>query len=252
MAERTRVEELIEILGLTRHPEGGYFREVYRSESSVYPLDGRPDRASLTTIDFLLPAGEVARWHRVASDETWHHYEGDPADLFIADSEFKQLGRHVLGPVGHGSQPVHVVPAYTWQSARSTGAYTLVGCTVAPGFEFEDFEVSAAFDPITIIRNAIGSWPGKESLAEYAEARHGYMNTDGGYGIHYAEDLDSHDRDVDGIVIPPGHIQVIGGWRADEMNVPESLYLKVLAEELAAAGRVQDAARVRALIGALS
>ena len=109
--------------------------------------------------------------------------------------------------------------------------------------------MSAAPDPITVIRNAIRAWAIWE-LAEYAEARQGYMNTDGGCGIHYPEDLDDHDREIDGIVIPPGHVQVVGGWRADEINVPESLYLEVLAEELDAAGRTQDAVRVRALIAA--
>ena len=143
-----RVSELINVLGLAPHPEGGYFREVYRSDARVQPLDGRPERASLTTIYFLLPAGEVSRWHRVASDETWHYYEGAPAEVFTADSEFTQVRRLLLGPLTEESQPIQVVPANTWQSARSTGAYTLAGCTVAPGFEFEDFEISAPTRPL--------------------------------------------------------------------------------------------------------
>ena len=81
----------------------------------------------------------MSRWHRVASDEAWHFYEGAPLELVVADAPMTALNRHVLGPAGDGIAPAHVVPAGWWQAARSTGAYTLVGCTVAPGFEFEDF-----------------------------------------------------------------------------------------------------------------
>ncbi len=132
---------LISSLGLVPHPEGGHFREVYRSASRVQPLDERSERAALTTIYFLLTTGEVSHWHRVASDEVWHYYEGDALELFIADLHFEQLTRRVLGPVGEGAQPVHVVPAHSWQAARSMGAYTLVGCTVGPGFDFADFQL---------------------------------------------------------------------------------------------------------------
>jgi uncharacterized protein len=136
-----RAGELISSLGLVPHPEGGHFREVYRSASGVRPDDGRPVRSALTTIFFLLARGEVSRWHRVASDEAWHHYEGAPLELFTADREFGEVTRRVLGPVGTGAGPVHVVPAGAWQAARSLGAYTLVGCTVGPGFDFADFEM---------------------------------------------------------------------------------------------------------------
>ena len=136
-----RAAELITSLGLTPHPEGGHFREVYRSGSRVRPLDARAERTALTTIYFLLAAGEVSRWHRVSSDETWHFYEGDPLELFTADVGFEYVTRRVLGPAGGGTEPIHVVQAHYWQAARSTGAYTLVGCTVAPGFEFADFQL---------------------------------------------------------------------------------------------------------------
>jgi predicted cupin superfamily sugar epimerase len=136
-----RAAGLIEGLGLTPHPEGGFFREVYRSAARVQPLDGRPDRLALTTIYFLLIAGQVSRWHRVASDEVWHYYEGDPLELVVADSEFADVSRRRLGPVADETQPVHVVLAGEWQAARPIGAYTLVGCTVGPGFEFSDFEM---------------------------------------------------------------------------------------------------------------
>src|SRR5262249_11593975 len=119
----------------------GHFREVYRSRSRVQPTDERSERSSLTTIYYLLTAGEVSRWHRVASDEAWHYYEGDALLLLTMDADFEHVTPRVLGPVDHGMQPVHVVPAREWQAARCTGAYTLVGCTVGPGFEFADFQV---------------------------------------------------------------------------------------------------------------
>lgn len=136
-----RAAHLIDSLGLTPHPEGGYFREVYRSESRVQPLDRRPPRSALTTIYFLLAAGQVSRWHQVASDEVWHHYEGDPLELWVADDGFSRVVKHRLGRVQPDSLPVHVVPAHGWQAARSTGAYTLAGCTVGPGFDFSDFRM---------------------------------------------------------------------------------------------------------------
>ena len=136
-----RAADRIRELGLTPHPEGGYYREVFRSAARVQPLDSRTDRLALTTIYFLLVAGQVSRWHRVASDEVWHHYEGGPLELFVADAGFHDVSRRLLGPVGDDSEPVRVVLAGEWQAARSMGPYTLVGCTVGPGFEFADFEM---------------------------------------------------------------------------------------------------------------
>ncbi len=135
--------QLISSLQLAPHPEGGHFREVHRSTSLVRPDDTRGERASLTTIYFLLSAGEVSRWHRVASDEVWHFYEGEPLELFTAEAGSGRVTREMLGPVDHTTRPVRIVPAGTWQAARSAGAYTLVGCTVGPGFEFEDFQMLA-------------------------------------------------------------------------------------------------------------
>jgi predicted cupin superfamily sugar epimerase len=136
-----RASHLIEQLGMVPHPEGGYFREVYRSPTRVQPADGRAPRASLTTIYFLLISGEVSRWHRVASDEVWHYYEGDPLELWSADAGFNEVTRHQLGRVGDDMWPVQVITAGEWQAARTTGSYTLVGCTVGPGFDFSDFEM---------------------------------------------------------------------------------------------------------------
>jgi uncharacterized protein len=137
----SRAADLIRGLGLTPHPEGGYYREIFRSAARVQPLDGRTDRLALTTIYFLLVAGQVSRWHRVASDEVWHHYEGGPLELLVADAGFGDVSRRRLGPVADKTQPVHVVVAGEWQAARPIEAFTLVGCTVGPGFEFSDFQM---------------------------------------------------------------------------------------------------------------
>ena len=131
----TDADRLISQLGLAPHPEGGHFRETFR--------DSNDGRAHSTAIYFLLKAGQQSRWHRVDAAEIWHFYRGAPLELSV--------GRHVhlLGPVIDEAQaPQIVVPPGVWQSARSTGDYTLVGCTVAPGFEFERFELAPdGFEP---------------------------------------------------------------------------------------------------------
>jgi uncharacterized protein len=137
-----RVPMLIDRLGLVPHPEGGRFGEVYKSASTVLTQDGRGSRSALTTITFLLVKGEVSAWHRVRSDEAWHFYEGDRLELTWIEAGTKEIVVRVLGPTGEGQTPVAVVPANCWQTARPLGAYTLVGCTVAPGFDYEDFELA--------------------------------------------------------------------------------------------------------------
>lgn len=150
-----RAAHLIASLGLAPHPEGGYYRELYRATGTVRPADGRPVRPALTTIYFLLPAGQVSCWHRVLSDEVWHHYEGAPLDLLVTAGDGAPVLRVTVGPVppvvavADTASPAFTAPAFTapvfsvpagwWQAARSTGAYTLVGCTVGPGFDFADF-----------------------------------------------------------------------------------------------------------------
>src|SRR5262245_15762521 len=124
-----RALNLIDLLHLVPHPEGGHFAEVFRSPSVVDPRDGRPPRAAVTTIFFLLRAGERSAMHAVASDEVWHFYEGDPLELVWIDPHFTTIHRAVLGPVSSTRRPVAVVPAGCWQAARPTGAYTLVGCS---------------------------------------------------------------------------------------------------------------------------
>jgi hypothetical protein len=137
-------DEVARLLGLVPHPEGGRFRETFR--------DGTPaggPRAASTAIYFLLAAGEVSRWHRVDAAEVWHYYAGAPLELGISADAATTATRHRLGAnLGASERPQIVVPAGHWQQARSLGAWTLVGCTVAPGFEFEGFEMApAGFEP---------------------------------------------------------------------------------------------------------
>lgn len=150
------VRALIESLELQPHPEGGWYRETHRAPARVNPVDGRGERAALTVIWFLLAEGERSRWHRVRSDEVWLYCEGDPLTLFEADAQrgapapsraqLESVREHTLGPRTANGSPVHVIPANAWQAARTTGAYTLVSCIVAPGFDFADFEMVARHD----------------------------------------------------------------------------------------------------------
>lgn len=121
------------------HPEGGHYVEMFRSSHRVRQMARNVERVAITTIYFLLIAGEYSRWHRVLSDEVWHYHEGDPIELMQFDD--RGLRRMRLGPVGRDTRSMIVVPAGTWQAARTLGAYTLGGCTVGPGFEFADFSL---------------------------------------------------------------------------------------------------------------
>ena len=131
----SEADDLIRRLALQPHPEGGYFRETFRDKNS--------GRAHSTAIYFLLKAGEASRWHRIDAAEVWHFYRGAPLELRIGKAVY------VLGPdVEEAQAPQVVVPPGAWQSARSLGEYTLVGCTVAPGFDFAHFEMAAdGFEP---------------------------------------------------------------------------------------------------------
>ena len=134
-----RARALIERLRLEPHPEGGIYREIHRSAGTVRPGDDRPARAAVTSIYFLLAAGQHSRWHRVRSDEVWHFCEGDPLELLAGRPSFDWVERLVVSASTGPGEPVRVVPAGWWQAARPLGAYSLAGCTVAPGFEFADF-----------------------------------------------------------------------------------------------------------------
>jgi predicted cupin superfamily sugar epimerase len=154
-----RAAELITTLELRPHPEGGFYRELYRSAASVTPADERGARPALTTIYFLLPGGTHSRWHRVRSDEVWHLYEGGPLELLELSADGRELARASLAPIGDGpgAAPVHTVAAGRWQAARPRGGYALVGCTVGPGFDFADFRLLADDpEPAAVVR---ATWP---------------------------------------------------------------------------------------------
>jgi len=137
---RLSAAEVIERLKLQRHPEGGHYRETFRDSQM---LDGR---AASTAIYFLLARGERSRRHRIDAVEVWHHYAGAPLLLLIGDGRGTATIR--LGEdLGAGEEPQAVVPAGAWQSAESLGDWTLVGCTVAPGFEFSGFELAPKEEP---------------------------------------------------------------------------------------------------------
>jgi predicted cupin superfamily sugar epimerase len=158
-SQSNRATELIAALGLVEHPEGGYYAETYRSALLVQPADDRSSRPALTSIYFLLPAGAVSRWHRVRSDEVWHFYEGAALDLWTATPEGNAVETRRLGPYAQGQRPTLTVPAGWWQAARSTGAYTLVGCTVGPGFEFQDFRLAVDQPEIASMLKGSGGSP---------------------------------------------------------------------------------------------
>ncbi|WP_439518066.1 cupin domain-containing protein [Hydrogenophaga sp.] len=135
-----RATILRKALRLQPHPEGGYFSELFRAAQTVHPSDGRPSRSALTSIDFLLEAGQFSAWHRVASDEAWHLLEGGPLRLWLLPPDLSRFEHVDLAPVdAAGHAPRHVVPAHWWQAAEPLGAFAYVGATVGPGFEFADF-----------------------------------------------------------------------------------------------------------------
>ncbi|WP_157018754.1 cupin domain-containing protein [Mesorhizobium xinjiangense] len=128
--------DIIAALGMQRHPEGGWYTETFRD-----PAGG--ERGHSTAIYFLLEAGDVSAWHRVRDAvEVWHYHAGAPLELAISEDGVQQRDL-VLGPdLAAGARPQIVVPANAWQSARSLGDWSLVGCTVAPGFVFSSFEMA--------------------------------------------------------------------------------------------------------------
>ena len=130
------VAEMIARLDLKPHPEGGHYRETFRDRS----VDAN-GRSASTAIYFLLARGERSHWHRIDAVEIWHHYAGSALNLQIADGGETRSIR--LGPdLAAGEVPQAIVPAQAWQAAESSGDWTLVGCTVAPGFEFAQFELA--------------------------------------------------------------------------------------------------------------
>lgn len=130
--------EVIARLDLKPHPEGGHYRETFRDSA-----DNSDGRSASTAIYFLLARGERSHWHRIDAVEIWHYYAGSALTLHIADDTGQravQLGQHFSA----GEHPQAAVPAHAWQAAETTGDWTLVGCTVAPGFDFAKFELAPA------------------------------------------------------------------------------------------------------------
>lgn len=129
-------DDIIAELGLQPHPEGGYFSETYRHAA------GEGERSICTAIYYLLRAGERSRWHRVDATEIWHWYGGGPLELTLWE-ESKPKRDHLLGTdIASGQRPQLIIPPHVWQTAAPLGAWTLVGCTVSPGFEFSGFEMA--------------------------------------------------------------------------------------------------------------
>jgi predicted cupin superfamily sugar epimerase len=136
MGEAPSAADIIAQLALQPHPEGGHYRETFRD--TRVDADGRP---ASTAIYFLLARGERSHWHRIDAVEAWHYYAGSALELQIADGGGRRSIR--LGPdLAAGHAPQAVVPARAWQAATSCGDWTLVGCTVAPGFDFAKFELA--------------------------------------------------------------------------------------------------------------
>ena len=137
------LNQLIYSLKLTPHPEGGYYCETYRSTSKISSIEGDSPRAISTGIYFLLIAGNFSALHRIKSDEMWHFYKGAPTEII----ELTDAGELIITKLGNdialGQAPQYVVKAGHWFGSRvlGEGEYSLVGCTVAPGFEFTDFEM---------------------------------------------------------------------------------------------------------------
>lgn len=152
-----RADELIRTLGLVPHPEGGRFSEVFRSVHRVKTADGL-ERAAFTAIHYLLVAGERSRWHRVARDEAWHFYEGQPLELRWIAEDWSVVEHRTLSQVAAPGLPVAVVPAGCWQCARPAGRYALVGCTVGPGFEASEFALMRDHKDKAQLRERFPEW----------------------------------------------------------------------------------------------
>ncbi|WP_100657875.1 cupin domain-containing protein [Alteromonas flava] len=144
------MQQLIDALKLKPHPEGGFYSEVYRSAQTIdSPIHSHP-RPALTHIYFLLLAGQVSRFHRVVHDEIWNFYAGAPLRLLhihnhqSQSAEAQTTSESVI--IGSANRFAHVIEGGQWQAAESTGDYSLVGCSVAPGFDFADFEFMSNTD----------------------------------------------------------------------------------------------------------
>lgn len=143
----TASDHLIALLSLTPHPEGGHFKETYRSDHRVTRTDDRVDRSASTAIYYLLRGTERSAWHRIRSDEMWHFYDGGPLRIYVLEPGGKLRVVRLGHPLRHdGAAFQALVPGGLWFAAEceAPDSHSLVGCTVAPGFEFDEFEMADA------------------------------------------------------------------------------------------------------------
>ncbi len=142
----SRKQTLIDALQLQPHPEGGFYKELYRSDGVIETGTGSfPDKRNFcTSIYYLLGSDDISRFHRIKSDETWHHYEGSSATIHIIHEDGLYEALHLGKNVEKGQLPQHTVPANTWfgVSVDEPDTFSLFGCTVSPGFDFQDFQMA--------------------------------------------------------------------------------------------------------------
>ena len=135
--------EIIKQFKLLPHPEGGWFREIFRSDSYITRKDGKK-RNNITGIYYMLHKNDISTWHRVISaDEIWIYLKGAPLNLWCLDDGNKELRKLTID----SNNPIEMIPSGYWQAARSSGAFTLACCCVGPGFDFSDFEMLRDIDP---------------------------------------------------------------------------------------------------------
>lgn len=158
-------DEIVDALGMTAHPEGGAYAETWRDAAGgSEDSPGSGGRGTGSAITFLLRGGEVSAWHRVDATEIWHFHGGSPVELRVATSASQAgIATHVVGmDLAGGERPQVVVPAGAWQSARSLGEWSLVGCTVSPAFTFEGFELAGAATVEALERAGYGDQDGDQ------------------------------------------------------------------------------------------
>jgi predicted cupin superfamily sugar epimerase len=136
MTQDISAGDVVRLLDLKPHPEGGHYRETWRADAAL------GERSAGTAIYYLLGEGEISHWHRIDADEIWHWHAGSALDLGLS-RDSRHVDMHRLGPdLAKGERPQVIVPRFCWQTARSLGAWTLVGCTVSPAFAFDGFEMA--------------------------------------------------------------------------------------------------------------
>ena len=136
MMQALAAKDVVRLLDLKPHPEGGHYRETWRADAAL------GERSAGTAIYYLLAEGEISHWHRIDADEIWHWHAGSALDLGLSH-DGRHVDTHRLGPdLGQGERPQVIVPRFCWQTARALGSWSLVTCTVSPAFAFDGFELA--------------------------------------------------------------------------------------------------------------